>query len=536
DRHHRGAAGLHRGGRAGEASSHVRHHQSPRRRQVHADRGAGTARQDDLRGGRRPRQGRPPVHRLGLAGHGEGARHLHHVDGAAVRVRRHRREPARHPRARRLLGGHVPGAGGRRRGGDAGGRRQGARAADAEAVRGLPPQPHTGDHRRQQVGPARPVGARAAGRDRAPHRAQAHAAHLAGGHGRRLPWRAEPVGFDVQQVHPYARRPHDGRRGRAVGRRRTGRPGCGLGRHARGARPAVARRQRPRPGGVPRRSYDAGAVHLGRPQLRRASRPGRAGRARAGAGGTSDRVRRRPGPRRRLQRGRVQDAGGHGLRPPRPAGLRPHLLRPLRPGNGGHLVDHGPVVRHQVRALGLRPGAHGDRCGLPRRRGGSRQRRCPRDRGHVVRGQAGDLSADPPVHAGALHERAGARQRPLQAVPARAHAARPGRGGPRPAFRPARRAAAGAGRGRPDAVRGRDPPDVTRVRGRGGDRAPRLLRRTTRQPGAGDGTGRSERGRGARVRVRGAAGDLHRPVAAAPYRAGATRARSGPRRGRRRHL
>ena len=48
------------------------------------------------------------------------------------------RQPARHPRPPRLLRGHLPGAGRRRRRGDGARRGQGHRAADAQALRGLP--------------------------------------------------------------------------------------------------------------------------------------------------------------------------------------------------------------------------------------------------------------------------------------------------------------------------------------------------------------------------------------------------------------
>ena len=72
--------------RAGGAAADLRRHQPPRRRQVDAHRGARAARPRDRPGRRGARQGRPPRHGVGLDGHGEGPRHLHHLGGAAVRV------------------------------------------------------------------------------------------------------------------------------------------------------------------------------------------------------------------------------------------------------------------------------------------------------------------------------------------------------------------------------------------------------------------------------------------------------------------
>ena len=74
---------------------------------------------------------------------------------AAVRVRGPAHEPARHARPQRLHRGHLPHAGRRRRGGHAHRQRQGRRAADEQAVPGLPDARHPDLHLHQQDGPPR---------------------------------------------------------------------------------------------------------------------------------------------------------------------------------------------------------------------------------------------------------------------------------------------------------------------------------------------------------------------------------------------
>ena len=143
------------GVRGGRTPPHVRRHQPSRRGQVDADRGAVAARAGDRPGRRGARQGRAALDGVGLDGDGAGARHLHQLVGAAVHLPRHRPEPGGHPRARRLLRGHLPRADRRGQRGDAPGRRQGPGAPDDEAVRGVP-QPRRADrHGREQVGPSR---------------------------------------------------------------------------------------------------------------------------------------------------------------------------------------------------------------------------------------------------------------------------------------------------------------------------------------------------------------------------------------------
>ena len=98
---------------------------------------------------------RPALGHVGLDGARAAARHLDHLDRAAVPVPRLRRQPARHARPPRLLRGHLPGAGRRRRRGHGARRGQGHRAPDAQAVRGVPGARPAAAHLHQQVGPAR---------------------------------------------------------------------------------------------------------------------------------------------------------------------------------------------------------------------------------------------------------------------------------------------------------------------------------------------------------------------------------------------
>ncbi len=77
------------------------------------------------------------------------------------------------PRPLGFLRGHLPGPDRRRRRGDAHRRREGSRAADPQAVPGVPPPRDSGDHRDQQMGPAGPRTARTARRDRRTNRPDA---------------------------------------------------------------------------------------------------------------------------------------------------------------------------------------------------------------------------------------------------------------------------------------------------------------------------------------------------------------------------
>ena len=346
----------HRRDPRGGAPSYLRGDQPPRRRQVDADRGARPARAGDHRGRGRARQGRTPQHRLRLDGDGEGAWHLDHVGRAAVRVRRPRGQPGRHPGPLGLLGGHLPGAVRGRLRGDADRRGEGAGAADTQAVPGLQGARHPGDHGHQQVGPARARPARADGRDLPRDRAAADTADLAGRASpatSRACWSGAPGDYVA-----YTRTAGgaDAGAGGTAGRRRR----C---RRAKGPTGTTAVEESDLLAAdgadhdqetVPRRDHDAGAVRLRDPQLRRGRAAGDAGRARA----AGDAVRRRRGaaaPRRRaVQRLRVQGAGGHGHQPPRPGRLRARHLRRLRARHGGDARAERAAVRDQVRAGDVR--------------------------------------------------------------------------------------------------------------------------------------------------------------------------------------
>ncbi len=95
------------------------------------------------------------------------ARHLDLDQRAAVRVSRAADQPARHARPQRLQRGHLPHAGRRRLGGHAHRQRQGRRAADHQALPGLPHARHPDHHVHQQARPRRQGAARPARRDRA---------------------------------------------------------------------------------------------------------------------------------------------------------------------------------------------------------------------------------------------------------------------------------------------------------------------------------------------------------------------------------
>ena len=98
-----------------------------------------------------------------------------------------------------------------------------------------------------------------------------------------------------------------------------------------------------------------------------------------------------PAPARRaVLRLRLQGAGEHGPEPPRPHRLRARVLGPVRAGDGRHPRPHRQAVRHQVRPLGVRPGARHDRGGVAGRRDRPRQR-------HGRHASATPSTSTPPV-------------------------------------------------------------------------------------------------------------------------------------------
>ena len=219
----------------------------------------------------------------------------------------------------------------------------------------------------------------------------------------------------------------------------------------------TARRRRPRPGALPGRRDDAGDVRLGPAELRRrpAARPA---------------ARPRPGPQRRPQGvdGSVREVdddfsafvfkvqSGMNNAAPRPARLRPGRVGHLRARHGRHPRLDRAAVRDEVRPVGLRPrDRRRSRTPTPATSSASST---PRRCGSATRSTSATPIEYPPVPSFAPEHFMTAtrrRHRPLQAVPPRHRAARPGGRRPGAALRPARRPEPGARRGRPDAVRGR---------------------------------------------------------------------------------
>ncbi len=168
-------------------------------------------------------------------------------------VPRPRTQPARHPRPPRLLRGHLPGAVGGRRRGDGARLRQGHRAPDPQAVRGLPvPQP-AGHHVPQQARSTGDGASRAARPDRGADRPAADAGDVAGRLVRRSPRCDRPSYGRVHPVHPHREGFADRSRGGRAGRPCRHRGGKRLDQEHRGDRVAQRDGGRRRPAVVPRR-------------------------------------------------------------------------------------------------------------------------------------------------------------------------------------------------------------------------------------------------------------------------------------------
>ena len=211
-------------------------------------------------------------------------------------------------------------------------------------------------------------------------------ADLAGRHRRRLPRRARPLRRHLPPVHPHRRRRHD----RA--RRRPSRPP-----------PPPSARATPGSRRSRRSSLlaETSGEHDQSLFLDGVTTPVLFASAVSnfGVGALLDtlvdlapapsapagRRRRHAGAHRPVQRLRVQGAGRHGHRAPRPAGVHPHLLGRLRARHGRHPRPHRPAVRDQVRPARVRPRAGEHRPRLPRRRRRPGQRRGPRRRRHPLR-------------------------------------------------------------------------------------------------------------------------------------------------------
>ena len=286
------------------------------------------------RGGQGPRG--PARGDVRLDGDGAEARHLDHLDRAELPVPRPRAQPARHARPPRLLRGHVSRAVGRRRRGDGARLGQGHRAADAEAVRGVPFAEPAGDHVPQQARPARHGAARTARPDRGADRAAPDAGDLAGRLARRVPRRDRPP---HRRCSPASPAPPAARRSPP---RRTSTADRAAAEEGAAWTKAIDERRLLDAVGadvdlavVPGRRVDTGVRRFGADQLRCAP-PARR------RSSTWRRRRRRaldvdgkPRHARRAVLGvRVQGPGQHGSQPPRPDRLRPHLLGSLRARHG----------------------------------------------------------------------------------------------------------------------------------------------------------------------------------------------------------
>jgi hypothetical protein len=258
---------------------HLRHHQPPRRRQDDPHREVPALRRAPSparRGGEGPQAGRRSATSDWMEPRAA-AGHLHHLHGAAVPLPRLRGQPARHPRAPRLLRGHLPGARRRRRRGDGARRRQGHRAPDPQAVRRLPPAQAAAAHLHQQVGPARARPLELL--DEIESRSiWSHPGHLAGRHRRRLPGVIDRRDGAFTRFTRTGPRGHRGPRG--AGRPRPGRRGGGrrVGVPPRRAVPARRGRRRPRREVVPGRRVHPDVLRVGAHQLRGAQAARRRGR------------------------------------------------------------------------------------------------------------------------------------------------------------------------------------------------------------------------------------------------------------------
>ena len=225
----------------------------------------------------------------------------------------------------------------------------------------------------------------------------------------------------------------------------------------------------------------------------------------------------------RVQRLRLQDPGEHGQGPPRPGGLRPHLLGQDGPRDEGDPRPdrQGGAARQPHPVPG--PGAQRRRRVLRRRRGGHPRPGQLRDRRHPHRGLQVRLRGDSQLRARALPRgwRWSTRMR-AQAVRHRDRAAGPG--GDRAALPaaggPGRRPGAGGARAAP--VRGGEVPARGGVRRRGAGRGGPVGAGPLAEPGrrrAGGPRGPAGRRRGdGGARRPGAAGGALRPRLGAPDR------------------
>jgi peptide chain release factor 3 len=333
------------------------------------------------------------------------------------------------PRSPRLLRGHLPGADRRRRRGDGARRRQGHRAADAQAVRGLPRSRAAAAHLHQQVGPPGPDGL-----------------ELLDEIESKIGVVPTPVTWPVGIAGDF----------RGVIDRRTGEytaspaPPAGSSDRARGGRRRRPRRRirggrrlgdaqdelelfeatadRPSTSNLPGGHDHATVRRLCRHQLRRRQAARRCHRPVSPPGPRPTKSDRSPPARRAVLRIRVQGAGQHGSIAPRPHRVRPGVLGAVRAGHGRHARPHrkpfATKYAHQVFGQDretVEEAFPGDVVGLVNagdvRVGDSLYRPTRR------------VPPDPELRSGALLDRPGEGHWALQAVPQGHRSARRGGGG-----------------------------------------------------------------------------------------------------------
>ena len=348
----------------------------------------------------------------------------------------------------------------RRLGRDARRRRQGPRAADPEALPGLRAPRHPGDHDHQQVGPPGLDPLELMDSIEKQIKLKPTPLTWPVGDRRRLPRRPGPPYRRLHPLHPHRRRRHprprgaDGPASRPPRSRATPGPPPTRSTSCSAWTAPTTTRSASWPGETTPVLFASALLNFGVAQLLEillelapppADAPGR----------------RRRRPRavdERLQRLRLQGAVRHGLRAPRPPRLRPGLLGRLRARHGRHPRRDRPPVRHQVRPGRLRPRAVLGGAGLPGDVIGLVNASALRVGDTIYAGEPvryPPIASFAPEHFATVPRR---RHRPLQAVPQRHRAARPGGRGPGAALGPARRPEPRAGRGRADAVRGRRSP------------------------------------------------------------------------------
>ena len=390
--------------RGGRPPAHLRHHQPPRRGQDHPHREVPALRRRPPVGRRGEGPRRAPAGHLGLDGDGAEARHLHHLDGAAVPV----------PRLACSTCSTPP-----------------ATATSPRTPTGCwpPPTPPSWCSTPPRASSRRPS---SSSRCAASGTCRCSPSSTSGtGPGReplelldqieaQLSIVPTPVTWPVGIAGDF----------RGVVDRRTG-DYVRFTRTARGATEAgeevLPPRRRPRAGGrrVDGRGRRARAARRGRRPRRRRSASARARSRRCSSARRSPTSacgccstrwstwRRRPSPATTspgcpapldapFSAFVFKVQANMDPSPPRPHRLRAGVLGPLRAGHGRHPRPHRQALRHQVRPLGVRPGARHDRGGVAGRRDRPGQRHRRHGRRRALPRRAGRVPPAARVRARAL--------------------------------------------------------------------------------------------------------------------------------------